>query len=107
LPAKYSTRKNWIRSKIILNLKQLFSCQNANTLMLDVAGKEYVTKEEEEPEDEAGGPDTEDQPHGEQEEDEEEEVVMSLGGGGDYAELMKKMDIIPCTVIVPKVRTPL
>ncbi len=71
--------------------------------MLDVAGKEYVTKEEEEPEDEAG-PDTEDQPHEEQE-DEEEEVVMSLGGGGDYAELMKKMDIIPCTVIVPKVRT--
>ncbi len=70
--------------------------------MLDVAGKEYVTKEEEEPEDEAG-PDTEDQPHEDQED--EEEVVMSLGGGGDYAELMKKMDIIPCTVIVPKVRT--
>jgi hypothetical protein len=83
-------------------MKQLFSWQNANTLMLDVAGKEYVTKEEEEPEDEAG-PDTEDQPQ-EDQEDEEEEVVMSLGGGGDYAELMKKMDIIPCTVIVPKVR---
>jgi hypothetical protein len=71
--------------------------------MLDVAGKEYVTKEEEEPEDEAG-PDIEDQTQ-EQQEEEEEEVVMSLGGGGDYAELMKKMDIIPCTVIVPKVRT--
>ena len=33
----------------------------------------------------------------------EEEEVMMVAAGGDYSDLMKKMDITACTVIVPKV----
>ena len=75
--------------------------------MLDVAGKEYVAKEAggvgEGEEEEEGGL----EPHKLQELEEEEEevrvVTTAAAAGGDYTDLMKKMDITACTVIVPKV----
>merc|ERR1719209_407966 len=60
--------------------------QNSNTLMLDVAGKEYVEKEEE-----SGESDLED----------EEAKVEDA-----FLELKRAQDISPCTVLVPKVRLP-
>jgi hypothetical protein len=77
--------------------------------MLDVAGKEYVAKEaggagggggEEEVEQ---GAQQEQQQQLIEEEDEEEEVLKMPTPAGDYTDIMKKMDITPCTVIVPKV----
>ena len=68
--------------------------------MLDVAGKEYVAKEAEEGEEEE---EEEQEPVQQLEEVDEEEEVMVVAAGGDYSDLMKKMDITACTVIVPKV----
>ena len=60
--------------------------QNSNTLMLDVAGKEYVQKEES------------------SESEDEEDVEDSLEDA--YDKLRKLNDLQPCTVIVPLVNLP-
>ena len=59
--------------------------QNSNTLMLDVAGKEYVEKEV------SSESDTE------YDDDKMEDA---------FAELKRSEDIVPCTVVIPKVSLP-
>jgi hypothetical protein len=80
--------------------------------MLDVAGKEYVAKEAggtggggggEEEVEQAAQQQQQEQIEEEMEEEEEEVMMMMPTPAGDYTDIMKKMDIAPCTVIVPKV----
>ena len=59
--------------------------QNANTLMLDVAGKEYVEKEA----------------SSESDMDYDDDKMEDA-----FSELKKSEDIVPCTVVIPKVSLP-